>query len=323
MSRKNSNQIRLHKVVSDKNTEYNNPQIQKNIAALGVYVNGKPELITNRLEWVYGDDDINISHWPQKLYVPYSEIRIAKETSDYYLVYKPCGLPVQPGVGFLNHNLVSYLLQTYPEQRQIMDSEIEGNHKISAGLVHRLDKDTEGLVIVAKSIEAHKKGQDAFRGREVYKEYLAVVEGRLEEVLDIKGWQVRDYRNPIRQKFLLTDTKDEEARNNHSIFTPLAYDKDSNLTLVKAEIKTGRMHQIRLQAQAIGHPLYQDPMYHNKAENVGREEIEKWLVEGFDKDGITQVSDMLEYVKDMFETHKDGCFYLKSNKVEIKELGIV
>jgi 23S rRNA pseudouridine1911/1915/1917 synthase len=334
--KKISSQVRLHKLISTLGTSYNNPQIQKNINTLGVYVNGKLE--TNRLLWVYaktlGDDlsgsDINIDHWPTKTMVPYSLIEKCFENQDYYIFYKPFGLPVQSGTGHLEHNFVNYLSENFEEQKAMTDEkkgDESSNISITAGLAHRLDKDTEGLILVAKSVNSHLEAQNCFRDREVKKEYLTVLMGKLESEYDVKGFQVRDPANPVRQKFFLTnlDKEDSELRFSNSIFTPLLYCPEKNLTFTKVEIKTGRMHQIRLHAQTLGYPLFQDTVYNNLNLKISDSEIENFKSQN-EKLKILEISheELQEKLISIFKTHAIDIksFYLKSNKIEIPKIGI-
>jgi 23S rRNA-/tRNA-specific pseudouridylate synthase len=136
-----------------------------------------------------------------------------------------------------------------------------------SGLVHRLDKDTQGLLLVAKNLESFNFLQDQFRSRSVVKKYLALVDGIVDQEIHIENWQARSLSNPIEQKFFWIESDafgySKEARHAESIITPLFVCPQSNQTIIQIQIKTGRMHQIRIQCQALGFPLSNDKAYNN------------------------------------------------------------
>lgn len=277
--------IRLHKLVTQYlktigNTSYSQPEIQRNIQNYGVRVGG--QLLTKRLEWVWTDQAVDISTWPVRQPGNLSAIRVLEEHPDYLLIYKPANLAVQPGTGHQFDNLVTWLIAQYPEQEQLLYqssylADTVGNRaplpriiNPSAGLVHRLDKDAQGLLLVARNLPMLDFLQNQFRARSAIKKYLAIVDGLLTQQVRIQTWQARSKRDPTKQKLFWTATEahhyDATARDAESIFRPLLQCPTTNQTLVEVQIKTGRMHQIRLQAQHLGHPLSQDPIYHQMLE---------------------------------------------------------
>lgn len=122
--------------------------------------------------------------------------------------------------------------------------------------VHRLDKNTSGLVIFAKTYEALKKMNEIMRDRQIEKYYLCVVEGRLTESGEVKGYLVKDeMKNRVR--ILKHDV--DEAKFCHTRFKPLTV--FDHFTLVEVELLTGRSHQIRATMQSVGHPIVGDVKY--------------------------------------------------------------
>jgi 23S rRNA pseudouridine1911/1915/1917 synthase len=261
------NKTRLHKVLSTQeevNESFSKPEISAYIEKYGVVVNGK--MTHKRLEWVLDGIEVDFSHWPKKDLSLFDLIKVLQEGEDYMLVYKPVGLPVQPGAGHKNDTLLNWLFLHYPYQAKLMENAGEqDNASVSAGIVNRLDKDTQGIIMIAKTLEAHKKYQDEFRGRNVIKEYVAVVKGYLQYPELVEGYQCRDRKNPIRQRFFTVRTDafeyDEKYRDSSSLFTLENYCSELDQSIVKVQIFTGRMHQIRLHAQSIGHELVADPIY--------------------------------------------------------------
>ena len=272
----NPDKIRLHKAVkqhlsAQSNLDYSNPEIQRNIAEYGVLVD--QQLKFNRLEWVYPWQELSVAHWPSRPKGNLAGIRVLEEAEDYLLLFKPPNLVVQPGTGHREDNLLNWLIQRYPEQEDLLyQSSFYGDYRLqkkvvnpSAGLVHRLDKDGQGLLLVARNLTSLNFFQDQFRQRKVIKKYLVVLHGLLRQEVIVQGYQARSQRDPVRQVWLWTKIEaqkyPEEARDSHSQFRPLALCSELHQTLVEVRIFTGRMHQIRLQAETLGFPLVGDELY--------------------------------------------------------------
>lgn len=247
--------IRLHKLVSDlvkqQNLEYTNPEIQKNIGNFGVLVDNV--LIKNRLEWVYFEQKISLETWPNRELTDFTEVKILKETKDYLLINKPTAVVVESGVGHKHDNLINWLEQKFGQK---------------LFLVHRIDKDTQGLLLVAKNETNLDFFQDQFRDRKVIKKYLAVVENIVENLYEIDNWQVRDKHNALRQKFFWSEIEakayNPKARNAKSLIKPIRTCKELNLSLIEIQIFTGRTHQIRLQCESLGFLVQNDKVYNQK-----------------------------------------------------------
>ena len=241
---------RIHDLVQEKNFEYTKPEIQSNIQEYGVKID--TNLIYNRLEWTYSAEEVDISHWPQRKPGNFNEIKTILEKEDFLVIYKPQNVVVEPGAGHAKDNLLEWLKQTY-------------GHEFY--LVHRIDKDTQGLLLISKTSEAQKFYQDQFRAKTVIKKYLTLVNGVLDGNIIIKNWQSRDKIHPTKQKFFWTEKEaldyDPNSRYAESVFRPKITCQELNQTLVEVEIKTGRMHQIRLQAENIGFRLVADKIYNN------------------------------------------------------------
>ena len=254
--------IRLHKYLRDylhgqNNYDYSNPEIARNIGEYGVRIDGT--LTQNRLAWVLPGQALEFD-WPRRSHGDFSRVGVLAETDRYLVLYKPSGIVVQPGAGHEKDNLVTWLLEHYPHQH-----EFDPTRYPTRGLVHRLDKPTQGILLVAKDETTLNFFQDQFRARQVEKKYLAVVSGVWSEQVEIKNHQARSQANPTKNKLFWSAREaldyDAKARFAHSFFRPLFVSREAKRTLVEVRIMTGRMHQIRLQAQALGHALVYDPKY--------------------------------------------------------------
>ena len=185
-----------------------------------------------------------------------TEPRLAHVDEWLAVVDKPAGLVVHHGAGVRGPTLVDAL----------SDLLGGGGDPARPGIVHRLDRDTSGLMIVARTEEAHRSLAEMIRAREVERRYLALVEGRprsREGTIDAPLG--RDHRAPERRAVGGRGARD--ARTHFTVVESLPGD-----TLVEARLETGRTHQIRAHFAAIGHPVCGDPRYgHAGRHGLGRQ----------------------------------------------------
>ncbi len=175
------------------------------------------------------------------------ELSVAYEDEDLAVVEKPAGIAVHPGAGSEDLTLASALLARWPEIRGVGDPS-------RPGIVHRLDADVSGLLIVARRREAYDCLVRDFSARAVERKYLALVSGRLEaDIGRIEGPIGRDPSDPTKRAVVLG------GKPAATTYTRLAV--WSGVTLAEVGLETGRTHQIRVHMQAIGHPIVGDPYY--------------------------------------------------------------
>jgi 23S rRNA pseudouridine1911/1915/1917 synthase len=186
-------------------------------------------------------------------------LRIVYEDDDLLVVDKATGIAVHPSAGHASHTLVNAVLAHCPDL-----SGIGGEGR--PGIVHRLDKDTSGLIIVAKNDAAHLSLARQLKERRVAKTYIALVEGRVEP-----GEGVIDAplaRHPVHRKKQAVVANGREARTRYRVVRQLDPPKArlqpggaTTYTLVEARPETGRTHQIRAHFASIGHPIAGDALY--------------------------------------------------------------
>ena len=180
---------------------------------------------------------------------------IVYEDEDIIVVNKPAGMVVHPAYGHRTGTLVNAVLAHCPDLAGVGDD-------LRPGIVHRLDKDTSGLIIVAKNDSAHRHLQCQFERREVKKVYLALLEGHLEPVRGVIEAPIG--RDKKRRKRMAVVEGGREARTEYRVveyFGDSAGKESRPYTLVEAEPMTGRTHQIRVHFASIGYPLAGDPVY--------------------------------------------------------------
>lgn len=174
-------------------------------------------------------------------------LEILFDDADLVVVNKPAGMVVHPAAGNPSGTLVNALLHHVKDLSGI-------GGEIRPGIVHRLDKGTSGVMVVAKRDEAHQELARQFHDREVEKEYVALAWGLVQQRKRINAAIGRDPKNRVKMT-----TRADRAR--HAV-TRVTWSRDlKGVTLVRVAIATGRTHQIRVHLSAIGHPIVGDALY--------------------------------------------------------------
>jgi len=177
------------------------------------------------------------------------------EDSDLAVIAKPAGLVVHPGAGVARGTLVHALLHRYPEI-----ASVGGPGR--PGIVHRLDKDTSGLLVVARTARAYRALVEAMRARQVRRTYQALVWGEPRASTGIiEGAIARDPRD--RRRMAVTRRGGKPARTRWRV-----EERFGVATWLEIELDTGRTHQIRVHLAHLGHPVVGDPVYGGRAKKV-------------------------------------------------------
>lgn len=197
------------------------------------------------------------------------ELDVVHEDDDVIIINKQAGLTVHPGAGAPDGTMLNALLHRFPELGGLP----------RAGIVHRLDKDTTGLLAVARSERAHRTLVEALAMREVHREYLAVVRG-----VPTAGGEVdADIGRHPRHR-----TRMSAVANGRTALTHYRIEKKfGHHTVLAVQLETGRTHQIRVHMAHIGHPLVGDPTYGGRAHtSAGLPGVLRDYIAGFERQAL-------------------------------------
>lgn len=182
------------------------------------------------------------------------KLNIMYEDDDILIVDKEKGMVVHPASGNYSGTMVNSLMYSHKDKL----SSINGT--IRPGIVHRIDKDTSGILVVAKNDNAHKKLSEQFKVHSITRKYIALVKGIIKEDTMYIDYPI-GRSSKDRKKMAVTYKNSKEAKTHIKVLKRFY---NSNVTLVEATLETGRTHQIRVHMAYVGHPLVGDEVYGKK-----------------------------------------------------------
>jgi len=250
--------IRLDKYLTQVLPQFSRAYLQKLIVQGYILVNRQRTKTNQRLSNV---DRITVELPPLPVY-PLAEpipLTIIYEDEDILVIDKPAGLTVHPAPGHPSHTLVNAILAHCPDLAM-------SNELMRPGIVHRLDKDTSGLIVIAKNDSAREYLAAQFKSRTVTKGYFILVKGRLSPDQGIIEAPIG--RDPHSRRRMAIVETGKEATTRYQVRKYL-----DNYTLVEVTPLTGRTHQIRVHLSAIGYPVVGDSLYGTKSVHLNRQFI--------------------------------------------------
>ncbi|HKG20550.1 MAG TPA: RluA family pseudouridine synthase [Blastocatellia bacterium] len=247
---------RLDSFLASRIAELSRTRVQKAIEDGDVLVNERASKPGYRLR--AGDRiEVDLPEPPPVEIAPEPiELKVVFEDEDLIVVDKAAGMVVHPGAGVESGTLANALVHHFNQLSSSAGS-------IRPGIVHRIDRETSGLLVVAKNDVAHERLSDQFRDRLVFKMYTALVYGRfLEDRGEIESRIGRSHQNRTRMSVLAGDA----GRSAHTLFE--VERRYTEFTLLNVQIKTGRTHQIRVHMSHLNHPVVGDRTYGHGRENT-------------------------------------------------------
>ncbi|MGZ8187432.1 MAG: 23S rRNA pseudouridine(1911/1915/1917) synthase RluD [Methylosarcina sp.] len=235
--------MRLDQALAELFADYSRTRLQTWVKTGRVKVNGLTLKAKDKLE---GGEEITLDAEPEVVVISEAEdipLHIIYEDESLLVVNKPAGLVVHPAAGNWHGTLLNALLNHDPNLETLP----------RAGIVHRIDKDTSGLLMIAKTLQAHNSLTQQLQDRAIFREYLAVTRGRM-----TAGGTIDEPigRHPTDRKRYVVKESGKPAITHYRVLQRFIHH-----TLVQVKLETGRTHQIRVHMAHIRHPLLGDQVY--------------------------------------------------------------
>lgn len=255
---------RLDKFLNEKIESITRSQLQKLIKNEGVLVNDEKTSVHRFLK--EGDKiklvppkeskiENNKIIIDKKTNAPKYKLKIVKKTKDYIVINKPAGLLVHVAPGFDEKTLVDLLIKKFPRIKKV------GDDPSRPGIVHRLDREVSGLMVVARNLDMFENLKKQFKTRQTKKEYIALVYGAPQKPDGTINFNI-DRSETVDYKMAAVPEHENRGRKATTDFELIK--KIGNYSLLKLTPHTGRTHQIRVHLNAFGLPIVGDLVYHPK-----------------------------------------------------------
>lgn len=267
ITKDNINQ-RIDKFLAKEFFSYTRGEIIRQIKNGNILINGK----IAKPSYILKENDklkINFEKKSEEL-IPNKNIKIEiiYEDENIIAINKSAGISVHPARLSETNTLVNWLIHKFPETKSVGD-----DPKTRPGIVHRLDKDTSGVMLIAKNQKAYEELKDKFKNRGIEKKYLAIVYGKLEKKSGAIEKPIA--RSSNYKKQIIANRKTRTI--SRPALTEYKVVKEFDIySLIEVTPKTGRMHQIRVHMKSIGHPILGDEKYRSKSvkgDNIAKRQM--------------------------------------------------
>lgn len=251
---------RLDKFLAKELGDFSRSHIQKLVNEGQILLNGKIPTAHYKLKendvLAVKSTEVKVKKEKKAAVKSLPKLDIVADTDGYLVLNKPAGLIVH-GAGHIKEaTLVDSLLKKYPKLKAV------GDDPERPGIVHRLDKDVSGLMVVAKTQKAFEHLKKQFQDRTIDKEYAGLVYGKINKDRDIIDFPIERSASGFKMAAKPKTRKGELSLEGKEAITEFSVEKSFiNYTFLRIKIKTGRTHQIRAHMAAYGHPLVGDPLY--------------------------------------------------------------
>lgn len=292
---------RLDAYLAEKIEKWSRSRLKKLIDDGDILVNDKQAKASYKLS----ENDVievELVEIPAETFEPENiPLDIIYEDALLAVINKPSGMVVHPGAGISSGTLANALAYKFKIENSKFKIEEDRNARIDeiktqVGIVHRLDKDTSGLMVVAKNWEIHEALSEQFREREIYKSYIALVHGEMAENSgEIDAPIAREKHNRTKMGI--------RAHGRNALSLWKVRERFEKFTLIDVEIKTGRTHQIRVHCAYINHPVVGDETY-----NAGRD---KSVADIPIRQAIQRLNRFFLHAHKLYFTHPETKEYLK------------
>lgn len=254
------NKLRLDRYLAE-NAPVSRSKIQKDIALGLVSVNGvkqyEPKFVVRSGDEIMYEFSLN----EEKIQPRFLDLKVIFENEDILIIDKPAGLVVHPAPGYKGVTLVEGLLQRYK------DIHLVGEDQVRPGIVHRLDKDTSGVMLVAKTQKMFEYLKNAFSERKIRKEYTALACGHVLPKHGIINSSIGRHSSDFRKMSTHLPKEPKQAITEYEVSQYLinpaksAKGEVDEYSLILVKLHTGRTHQIRVHFSSLGFPLAGDTLY--------------------------------------------------------------
>ena len=291
-------ETRLDRFLAGQDVGMTRSQLHRIVVEGWVRLNGQPAKPSQR---VRAGDWVSLTIPPPRsldIIPQWMPLTVVHQDQHIVVIDKPAGMSVHPGPGHPDRTLVNALLARCPDIQGIGGA-------IRPGIVHRLDKDTSGLMVVAKNQQAHQALSEDLKARRVTKGYLALATG---SVTSVKGQiDAPIARDPRQRKRMAVVVGGRESRTSYRVI-----ERMGNHTLLELYLETGRTHQIRVHLAYIGHPIFGDAVYGKRDPLLARHFLHAYHlgfqhpIEGGRVEFHSPLPDELACVLDGVRARKDG-----------------